>query len=124
MVPDNPNALNLLGYMYSELNIKIKTAENLILKALKKDPTNPAFLDSIGWVYFRQQKFKEALEKVLIAYKKLPNDPVVLEHLGDIYFALKKIDKALYFWKESIKKGSKDSKRVRKKIQLHMKRKN
>ncbi len=124
LVPDNPNALNLLGYMYSELNIKIKMAENLILKALKKDPTNPAFLDSIGWVYFRQQKFKEALEKVLIAHKKLPNDPVVLEHLGDIYFALKKIDKALYFWKESIKKGSKDSKRVRKKIQLHMKRKN
>ena len=66
---------------------------------------------------------KEALEKVLIAYKKLPNDPVVLEHLGDIYFALKKIDKALYFWKESIKKRSKDSKRIRRKIELHMKRK-
>tara|TARA_B100000686_G_scaffold354281_1_gene463697 strand:- start:1810 stop:3522 length:1713 start_codon:yes stop_codon:yes gene_type:complete len=124
IAPDNSNALNLLGYMYSELNIKINIAEELILKALKKEPNNPAFLDSIGWVYFRQGKFQEALEKVLIAFKKLPDDPVVLEHLGDIYLSLKKNKKAIFFWKQSIKKGSKDSRRIRKKIELQMKRKN
>tara|TARA_B110000014_G_C20071914_1_gene559124 strand:- start:1005 stop:1424 length:420 start_codon:yes stop_codon:yes gene_type:complete len=119
IAPNNSNALNLLGYMYSELNLKIDEAEELILKALKKEPNNPAFLDSIGWVYFRQGKFEEALEKVLIAFKSLPKDPVVLEHLGDIYLALKKKKKALNFWKESIEKGSKNAKRIREKIKLH-----
>ncbi|MBI2178797.1 MAG: tetratricopeptide repeat protein [Candidatus Tectomicrobia bacterium] len=61
MNPEHANALNLLGYMFSEINKNISEAEQLLNRALAIEPTNPAFLDSLGWIYYRQGRFRETI---------------------------------------------------------------
>ncbi len=81
--PDDPHALNYLGYTYAEQGIQLEEAERLILRALELKPGDGFITDSLGWVYFKQGRFAEAvatLEKALVA---APNDPVIWEHLGD-----------------------------------------
>ena len=51
--PDNDNALNYLGYMLADRNIRLDEARDMILKALSREPNSGAYLDSLGWVYFR-----------------------------------------------------------------------
>ena len=51
---ENPDALNYLGYMYAEDGIMLDQAQTLIEKALEIDPNNGAYIDSLGWVYFKK----------------------------------------------------------------------
>ena len=117
--PKHANALNLLGYMFSELDKNLDEAEKLLDRALAIEPENAAFLDSIGWVYYRQGRFKEALVKVQHAATKLPKDAVILDHLGDIYLALHDVEKALLHWKRAAEADPKNEK-LKKKIQKHL----
>ncbi|MDA1000538.1 MAG: tetratricopeptide repeat protein [bacterium] len=118
--PKHTNALNLLGYMFSELNKNISEAEKLLDRALAIEPTNSAFLDSIGWIYYRQGRYQEALKKVQHALVKNPKDAVILDHMGDIHFALKNTARALEFWEQSYKADPKNNE-VREKIRRHKK---
>ncbi|HQU86829.1 MAG TPA: tetratricopeptide repeat protein, partial [Pyrinomonadaceae bacterium] len=65
--PDNPNALNNLGYFLVERNVKLDEALGLIKKALQIDSTNPNYLDSLGWAYFKLDKLAEAEKYLLLA---------------------------------------------------------
>ncbi|MCX6635303.1 MAG: tetratricopeptide repeat protein, partial [Acidobacteria bacterium] len=51
--PGNASALNYLGYMLADRNVRLSEAQQLIQKALDRDPNNGAYLDSLGWVYYR-----------------------------------------------------------------------
>ena len=51
--PENPAALNYLGYMFADRAVKLEEALEMITKAVEADPINGAYLDSLGWVYFR-----------------------------------------------------------------------
>ena len=68
--------------MFSELDKNLDEAEKLLDRALAVKPENAAFLDSIGWIYYRQGRFQEALVKVRHAATKMPKDAVILEHLA------------------------------------------
>jgi len=81
---DNPSLLNFLGYTLADENRSLDEAERLVVRALHLDPWNAAYVDSLGWVRFRQGRIDEAHEIVSIAAKMLPNDPEVAEHMGDI----------------------------------------
>jgi tetratricopeptide (TPR) repeat protein len=83
--PDNPTALNFLGYLLADHNLKLDEAAGLIQKALRQDPDNGAYLDSLGWVYYRLGRLTEAREQLEQALVVLGGDPVVHEHLGDVY---------------------------------------
>src|SRR3981081_3122160 len=79
--PNNAGALNYLGYMLADRNIKLDEAQALIKKALDADTENGACLDSMGWVYFRQGKLDEAQGLLQKALDKIGQDPTVHAHL-------------------------------------------
>ena len=87
--PNNSTYLNFLGYLYADLNIKINTAYEYIKKALKIEPDNPAYLDSMAWVLYRMGKYKEAYEYQKKAIKQTPDEKEMQKHLKAILKALK-----------------------------------
>jgi tetratricopeptide (TPR) repeat protein len=101
--PDNASALNYLGYMLADRNTRLDEAQGFIAKALEKEPNNGAYLDSLGWVYYRQNKLAEAEEKLRQALETMSRDPTVHDHLGDVYFHAGKIREAIAQWQSSLK---------------------
>jgi tetratricopeptide (TPR) repeat protein len=101
--PDFDEAQNYLGYMWAEHGMKLDQARDLIEKAVKTEPTNAAYLDSLGWVLFKMDKPNEALDYLLKAIKFSDQpDPTVLDHLGDVYAALKQPEQAREAWRKSL----------------------
>ena len=103
MNPDFPPALNYLGYMWAERGTNLQEAFTMIDKALKLEPENGAFLDSMAWVLFQQGKAKEAVPWIEKALKFTNEpDPTLHDHLGDIYLKAGKRDRARDAWKKSL----------------------
>lgn len=113
--PDSALANNNLGYQLAERNVNLEEAERLIRRALEADKgarkevgeegENAAYLDSLGWVLFRQGKADEArdwLEKAA-ALPDGADDPTVWDHLGDVYAKLGQAGKAREVWAKSLK---------------------
>ena len=93
---------NYLGYMWAEQNAHLDEAEDAIKRALQMDPDNAAYLDSMGWVQYRQGKYDQALESLNRAIENLPReDAVIFEHLGDVYLKLNRISRALEAWQKA-----------------------
>lgn len=103
MDPQNAGALNYLGYMLADRNIRLDEAQTMISKAVQIDPQNGAYLDSLGWVYYRQNRLEEAADYLQRALQKILKDPTVHDHLGDVYFKQGKIREAIAQWQSSVK---------------------
>ncbi len=82
--PFDASALNYLGYMLAEQSRSLDEAMTLIQRALKIEPDNPSFLDSLGWTYVQQGKLDLADAPLTAAATKLPKNSVIQEHLGDL----------------------------------------
>jgi Flp pilus assembly protein TadD len=80
--PDDPEVANSFGYFLAEKGQDLDLAEGLVREALAADPGNGAYLDSLGWVMYRNGRFEEAFDYLIQAVNVLPDDPVILEHLG------------------------------------------
>lgn len=120
MAPDFDEAQNYLGYMWAEHGVKLGEARELIAKAVKAEPKNAAYLDSLSWVLFKLNQPKEALDYALKAIKFSEEpDPTVYDHLGDIYNALNQSDKAKEAWRKSL--SLEDNEGVRKKLDAPIK---
>lgn len=87
--PTNSRAMNFLGYLLADHDRDLDEAERLILGALEKEPNNGAYIDSLGWVYYRLGRLEEARRQLERAVELTGGDPVVHEHLGDVYRELK-----------------------------------
>jgi tetratricopeptide (TPR) repeat protein len=97
------DACNYLGYMWVQQNTHLDEAEAMIKRALQSEPDNGAYLDSLGWLEFRQGKFEQALKDLLRAAKSMTrDDPVVFEHIGDTYLQLKRMPQALEAWQKAL----------------------
>jgi len=101
--PNNPGALNYLGYMLADRNVRLDEAHKLVSRAVELDPQNGAYLDSLGWVYYRQNRLEEAADYLQRALQKIAKDPTVHDHLGDVYFKQGKIREAIAQWQSSLK---------------------
>lgn len=112
---DFPEAQNYLGYMWAERGENLTKARDLIALALKAEPKSAAYLDSMGWVLFKLNQPKDALEYILqaVQFTETP-DATLYDHLGDIYAALHETDKAKDSWRKSL--AVEDNPDVRKKI--------
>ncbi len=100
---DAAQAYNYLGFMWADQNKHLDEAEDYIKRALAAEPENGAYLDSFGWLHYRQGKYEQALAELLSAVAALKEgDPVVFEHIGDTYAALQETSKALEFWQKSL----------------------
>ena len=100
--PKNADACNYLGYMWAEEGKNLDEAINLIRKALEAEPDNGAYIDSLGWAYYKKNLPKEACKHLKRAAELLPKDPVILEHLGDAYLKNGQVKEALSAWKKSL----------------------
>lgn len=93
LAPENAHALNALGYHFADENIELERAEQLLGKATELLPTDPAIMDSLGWLRFRQGRFDEAVELLQQAYAVFP-DPEVVAHLAQALLASGKNEQA------------------------------
>jgi tetratricopeptide (TPR) repeat protein len=96
-------AYNYLGFMWVDRNLNLDEGGAMIRHALDLEPENGAFLDSLGWFYYRKGEYGKALSELLHAADLLkPADPVVFEHVGDTYRALGNMSEALLFWQKAV----------------------
>jgi Flp pilus assembly protein TadD len=103
--PDDANLANTLGYWLAERGEDLDYAEKLIRQALDEEPDNGAYLDSLGWVYFKRERYDEAFDLLVQAVNARPNDPVVLEHLGIVLHANGQYEQALDVLRRSLAAG-------------------
>lgn len=80
--PDNAHALNALGYHLANENIELERADVLLVKANALMPNDPAIMDSLGWLRYRQGDISESITLLRRAYALYP-DPEIAAHLGE-----------------------------------------
>ena len=102
--PDYHNAMNYLGYMWADINQNLDEAAKLIIKANELDTDNAAYIDSLGWLYFRQGKYDMALTELLKASELTQDEPdsTIFEHIGDTQHKLGATQKAKEAWQQAL----------------------
>ncbi|MDQ7032270.1 MAG: tetratricopeptide repeat protein [Desulfonauticus sp.] len=103
LYPDYAPALNFVGYSLAEKGKDLARAKVLIEQALKLEPENGYYLDSLAWVYFKLKKYSKAWEYINRAVQNTKDDPVIWEHYGDIALKLNLIERAKKGYKKSLK---------------------
>ena len=100
--PKNAQALNYYGYMLGDLGIRLDEAEALVQRALKEDPFNGAYLDSLGWIYFKENKYGASESTLRKAVERERHDATIHSHLGDLYAKTGRTDLAGAEWEKSL----------------------
>ena len=100
--PNNASALNYLGYMLADRGVRLQEARDLVTKALDNDPTNGAYLDSLGWVYYRLDDLEQAEHYLRMAMERYSKDPTVHDHMGDVLFKRGRLKEAVAQWQISL----------------------
>lgn len=107
--PEDPSVNNDLGYLYADQGKNLEMARTMIEKAIKAEPDNAAYQDSMGWVLFKLGKPAEAipfLEKAVQTPRG--GDATIFDHLGDCQNALGQKDKAIENWQRALKDAKAD----------------
>jgi len=128
--PNNPTYNNDLGYIWADHDMNLAESEKLIRKAMEEerklrhkinpkikpenDKDNAAYLDSLGWVLYKQKKYQEAKKYLQQAVEQEEGKHIeILDHLGDTLMALGEKGEAVAVWKKAVK-ATGDSKREQK----------
>lgn len=136
--PDNPTFNNDLGYIWADHDKNLEQSEKLIRKALDEDrkqrhkaspdlkpeddKDNAAFLDSLGWVLFKQKKYKEAKPELMKAVEAEEGKHIeIYDHLGDVCLALGEKDAAVDAWKKGIAVAGKSHREQQRKAEVEKK---
>jgi tetratricopeptide (TPR) repeat protein len=128
--PNDPGYNNDLGYVWADHDMNLDKAEKLIRKALdldrqrrksnpnllpEEDRDNGAYLDSLGWVLFKQKKLPEARDALLKAVEDKRSQHIeIYDHLGDVYMALGDKEAAMNAWRKGLEvvgEGRRDQER-------------
>ena len=105
--PSTAATLNYLGYMNADRGVKLDESLSYIKQALTFEPTNGAYLDSLGWVYFKLGKYDLAEESLTKAAVHMGSDPTVQEHLGDLYQKTGRLKQAAVHWDRAVQEWNK-----------------
>lgn len=100
--PDDPLLMNNYSYSLSVRGIKLHEAIELAQKAVAADSTNGAYLDTLGWIYFKQGKYQQALEYISKAIQYRDSSAEVMDHLGDVYEKLNDLENAHFYWRKAL----------------------
>jgi tetratricopeptide (TPR) repeat protein len=101
--PLNTAAANYLGYMLADRGVRLEESVKYIQKALELEPNNGAYLDSLGWAYFKMQRLDLAQSHLEKAARLISSDPTVQEHLGHLYLQVGKKRQAQEAWERALK---------------------
>ncbi|MEM9704943.1 MAG: tetratricopeptide repeat protein [Pseudomonadota bacterium] len=99
IAPEEPDALNYLGYSWAERGENLTEAFELIEKAVALRPDSGAIIDSLGWAHYQLGNYDEAVVHLEDAAAKEPADPTITDHLGDVYWKLGRKIEARYQWR-------------------------
>ncbi len=105
--PNFHEANNFLGYFYAENNKNLDLAIQLINKALKAQPQNGAYLDSLGWAYYKKWQLEGRVDYLVVALQKLQKaiklmeEPDIYEHIGDVQYSLGGWAEAIIAWEKA-----------------------
>ncbi|MEL6364156.1 MAG: tetratricopeptide repeat protein [Pseudomonadota bacterium] len=100
--PEEPEALNYLGYTLAERGVELAEAERLLAKAKSLNPTSGAILDSYGWAQFQLRNYEAAVEYLEDAVALDPTSPVITDHLGDAYWRTGRRREAEFEWRRAL----------------------
>jgi tetratricopeptide (TPR) repeat protein len=100
--PNNATALNNLGYFLAEHGERLQEAFDMTQRAVRAEPTNPSYLDSFGWAYYKLGKLKEAERYLSDAARRNPSSATIQEHLGDLFQRLGQSEKARTSWRKAL----------------------
>jgi tetratricopeptide (TPR) repeat protein len=100
--PANAPALNYLGYMLADRGERLDESVSLLERALKVEPDNGSYLDSLGWALYKQGKLEQALEQLKRASDQLAANSVIQDHYGDVLFKMARYDEAIEAWSRSL----------------------
>jgi tetratricopeptide (TPR) repeat protein len=98
--PNDPAALNALGFTLADHTKNLGRARKLIERAHAAAPKNPAILDSLGWLYYREGRAGDALPFLKAAYAD-DRDGDIAAHLGEVLWQLGQRDEAQRIWSEA-----------------------
>jgi len=122
--PDSATYYNDLGFIWADNDMKLEESEKLIRKALEldekarkklleegkidkttADQANAAYLDSLGWVLYKNKKYKEAKKNLMEAVKDDDEGAhlEIWDHLADTHVALGETKEAVDIWLKALK---------------------
>ncbi len=107
MDSQNAMTLNYLGYMMADHGTHIEEALGYIKRAVQLDPANGAYLDSLGWAYYKLGNYDMAEEQLRKASEHMASDPTVQEHLGDLYLKTGHLKQAAAHWERALEEWNK-----------------
>ena len=115
--PDHALALNNLAYMYSEHDVKLNKALDMVKKSIEIEPDNGAYHDTLGWIYYKKGDFKKARKHIEQALEIADEDDkgVIFDHYGDILVKLGKGSEAADAYRKAVEYGE-DQNAMQKKI--------
>jgi tetratricopeptide (TPR) repeat protein len=125
--PLNDAADNYLGYMLADRGIRLQESLEYIKKAVALQPNNGAYLDSLGWAYYKMKRYDQARAPLEKAVELISDDSTIRMHMGYVYFKLgmkeqarEQWEKALKFWHHSLSSdfSPKDAAKLRKELRI------
>ncbi len=100
--PNNATALNNLGYFLADHDVRLADALDMTKRAVHTQPTNPSFLDSLGWVYFKLGQLDEAERYLGDAARRNTRSVAIQEHLGDLNQKRGRVEEARVAWRKAL----------------------
>ncbi|MGY6708619.1 MAG: tetratricopeptide repeat protein [Rhizobiaceae bacterium] len=101
LYPDHPQVLNYLGYSWVDMNMNLEEGLDLIKRAVELRPSDGYIVDSLGWAYFRLERYEDAVRELERAVSLMPYDPILNDHLGDAYWRVGRRLEATYQWRHA-----------------------
>jgi tetratricopeptide (TPR) repeat protein len=98
LMPNQPQVMNYLGYSWVDMNMNLDEGLDMIRKAVDLRPSDGYIVDSLGWAYYRLNRFDEAVTELERAVSLKPDDPVLNDHLGDAYWRVGRKLEATFQW--------------------------
>ena len=118
LFPEQPLALNYLGYSWVDQGLHLEEGEKLLRRAVELRPDDGYIIDSLGWVHYRLGRYEEAVRELERAVDMRPGDPVINDHLGDAYWRVGRKLEAYFQWNHArdLNPEPEDLERILKKI--------
>lgn len=100
--PENADTLNALAYLLAQQGVRLPEALSYVQQALAQDAHNGAYLDSLGWIYYKMNRLPEAITNLEQAVHFDRHDPAILDHLAQAYEGDGKLQQAASSWTQAL----------------------